>query len=290
MTTVMNKWMMKRATIALCLGVAGAAWADGAGQVTTPADLAPAAARTLKDGIAAARKADPGAFAALAAVRGYKPEQYMTTRGRKPNLAPELAGLGKRGLWPMLEALTEGLPGVGAVSAAEQQAIEVGLLDAVGKLADPRAEAVLAVAFSKAGQPGHVVATAALGLGRLCSGELDGALTGKRGAFAAGAALRGVGECRRPTSIEKLTAAASARPLSDAEVQAAAEALGKLGGSWALDAEVAAGTRLRAEADVMKAAAGQALTALERSAGRRVATATARALRHARAMVSAKQP
>lgn len=131
--------------------------------MTTPADLAPAAARSLKEGIAAARKADPGAFAALAAVRGYRPEAYMTTRARKPNLAPELAGLGKRGLWPMLEALTEGLPGAGAVSAAEQQAIEVGLLDAVGKLGDARAEAVLAVAFSKAGQPGHVVATAALG-------------------------------------------------------------------------------------------------------------------------------
>ena len=70
MMTKPSKRMMQSATLALCLGVAGAAWADGAGQVTTPADLVPAAARTLKDGIAAARKADPGAFAALAAVRG----------------------------------------------------------------------------------------------------------------------------------------------------------------------------------------------------------------------------
>jgi hypothetical protein len=216
------------------LGAAGAARADGL--AAKAADLAQADRTKLIAEVAAYKQQDPQAFAAVASIKGYRPEVYMQYRNPRPHVGPELRRLGKAALLPMLEALVLEKPDLHGANDVERQAVVEGMVAAVGQLRDARAVPALTAIFGKT-QALPVTMATGRALGRTC--EAGGALkrleTGLRDAARRGAAIEGLGECRTLTAA-KLLASELDKAGSADEAQAIAKALGSLGSSWAWNA------------------------------------------------------
>lgn len=196
--------------------------------------------RSLADQVRVARARTPAVFAAVADLRGVRPDVYRATRYRRPAVVRELRGLGADALLPMLDVLAvHGYPR--ALSTEERDALESGLLEAVGELRDRRAEPVLRAAFLGLSREASVRA-AAQGLGNLCGdGEVALLLGHARDAGTRGAAaLEGLGRCRRPEAIRPLASALDTLTDADA-VRAAARGLANAGSTWAQQSAAVAG-------------------------------------------------
>ncbi|MBI4956222.1 MAG: hypothetical protein HY908_29665 [Myxococcales bacterium] len=239
------------AALALALGLGWGAPARADGLVAAPGDLAPAVRAELAREIAAARVREPAAFAAVAAVAGYRPESYRAFRNPAPTVTGELVALGRAALWPMLEELAFAARPRGSATDAEWEALAVGMLQAVGRLRDPRAAPVVRAAFRASRPDGRVAHFAARALGDACHGDeasrslLAEALGGARRR----AGVAGLGQCRGLPSARLLAAALEQTVDPEDAVQLAA-ALGAQGSSWAWRA---LGAERQAEGEAVRA-------------------------------------
>jgi hypothetical protein len=216
---------------ALSLGPS-AALAQG-GLAAQPGQLPAAARASLTQEIEAYRLVHPELFRAVLDVSGVRPEVYKSFRNPLPNAAPELRALGAAALLPMLSALAIEAPRR-ALSERERNALTSGMLEAVGRLRDPRSAPVLRAALEGASKDPVVRRAAAEALGRLC-GDADLALLIKHaspGDGAREAAIHGLGQCKRIESAHHLASTLESAA-DDATAAAAAGALGLVGSSWA---------------------------------------------------------
>jgi hypothetical protein len=189
--------------------------------------------------IHADRVQHPEVFTRVSDLVGVRPEHYLTTRSRRPSVMRELSALGPQALLPMLDVLAvSGYPR--ALAPEEQQALEMGLLDVVGRLRDRRAEPVLRAAFERMSSP-DMLRAAARGLGAL-GGDGEIALL-SAAARASGprqlAALEGIGASRRPEATQVLIEVIDGARAEEV-IQAASRGLAEVGSSWA---HAANGTR-----------------------------------------------
>jgi HEAT repeat protein len=178
-------------------------------------------------------------------------------------------------LWPLLEALALRAPPESGPREAERQALAAGMLDALGVLRDPRAAPVLRSAFDH-GRSAAVVRAAARALGRLCDDTSLELL--RRRAAGAGphtlAAVGGLGPCRRLESAAELVAVLDTAA-DPAVAEAAAEALGVVGSSWAWRA---LGPGRVADANAVRQLCARALLSALRRPEARVQRTAARSL------------
>ncbi len=187
--------------------------------------------RALEDEVRVARVRSPSVFARVVDLQGLQRANYLSTRLRRPTVTRELMSLGVDALVPMLQtyALT-GYPR--ALDVDERAALEVGLLEAIGALADRRAETTLRAAFEQH-RGDELSVVAARGLGRLC-GDGDVAylagLAQSRGALQ-NAALEGLGACHRLPAVRAIIQALEATTDAPAVI-AAAHGLANAGSTW----------------------------------------------------------
>jgi hypothetical protein len=230
----MSTRITKAALAAAVLCVAGTARADGLAART--ADIPQPARSALARAIDADRAAHPELYDALRRVHGLRPEVYKQRRNPQPSVGPELRRLGAAAFLPMVDALAFHAPVLENGSPVEQTALVVGMLDAVGVLRDSRAGVVLRAVFEggPAAREPRVADAAAEALGRLCGDVELGAIGAhaSTGDALRGAAIKGLGECRRVESAERL-ASMLASATSDDDARSIAMALGVVGSSWA---------------------------------------------------------
>jgi hypothetical protein len=134
----------------------------------------------------------------------------------------------------MLEALAFKAPARGSLTDEEWTALGVGMLDAVGMLRDARSRAVLHAAFESKSLSPALRFAAARAVGKL-GGDADLALLTQHASKSDPLelyAIHGLGELRRPESAKHLAARLETTK-DDKTAQAIAEALGRVGSSWA---------------------------------------------------------
>lgn len=212
--------------------LSGDARADG---VAIPAARLPAAARTaLLTEIDAARKAQPSAFAALATVRTALPELDAQKRGPLASVTPQLRSIGNDGLFPMLaELAVEALPR-GDLTDTAWLAWRIALLEAVGSIRDPRAEATLTAIVDGPETDFAVMKAAVEALGKVASDTAVARLIAlsKTAGPKQKAAFAGMGECRRAKVAQALSQLVGARP-GEASAKLLIRSLGNVGSAWA---------------------------------------------------------
>ena len=155
---LVGEWSMS-ARSWICLGVAiftsAGAPASGGGLLLTRARLPPPAARSLEAEISAARLANPAAFRAVAELGRSANALDEGKRGPVAPMARALKPLGPAGLMPMLEL--SALRSPAGLSESAALSLELGLIEAVGQLRDPRAAPVLwgVLSLPDSAPPGH---------------------------------------------------------------------------------------------------------------------------------------
>lgn len=231
-----NRRIWSKLALAAFLAVSAASGVASAdGMLARRADLAPAERTALEAQVAAARRANPKAFAAIRQLKGIRPEYYRQLRNPIPEAGRELRRMGPEGLLPMLEALVLDAPPTEGLAENERRALAEGLLSAVGYLRDARASAPVRAIFEKATESWSL-RVAGRSMGRLCDAPSFRRLEGSLGEPARrAAAVEGLGECRSLASAEVLARALDAAATSD-EATLVANALGNLGSKWAWEA------------------------------------------------------
>jgi hypothetical protein len=274
----MNMKRILRVAIVVSLVLPFSAQAAGRGPagVAIAADDVPAADRAqLAAWIAAYRKTNPGAFAAVAGVNGCKPAGYTQARYPEPECSRELRALGAGVLPALIEALAFAVPPGHAQNAKEKKAFALGLTFAAGLAQNPKAAPVLRAIATK-GNDADVRREAGLGLGRIAAigaagnGELRWLLDhAKAGDPVELDALAGLGESMTVAGAERLAQALQAKPAA-AKATVVATALASLASSWAWQA--------RARKDAAAAGVGlQVRTIAARSAVQALAGQTGEA-------------
>ena len=217
--------------IASLLLLSGRASAEG---VADSSRLSATARRELTSAIAAAREAQPAAFQLVADVVATVPALDKAKRGRLAPVSPLLRPLGRDALLPMLELLAVQGPAQKDFTESAWRALRVGLLEAVGPLADPRAEPVLVALLDGAEADSHVVRAEAQALGYQGSELAVQKLVAHAGVTSPDqlAVISGMGSCRRLAVAKKLGALLDAQPGKEL-ASALIAALGAVGNSWA---------------------------------------------------------
>lgn len=215
---------------------------------------------TLQREIAAAKKATPKAFVAVAQVRAQMAAIDAKKRGRFAPVTPRLNSI-PDATWALAEALAfdgaldETLP------LSAHIAWQSGLLEALGDRRDVKTEAVLIAALNVESSP-EVLRSAADGLGRLgtdgAASALIAAASARRGS-AREAVLAGMGSCRR-VSVAGFLAKQLSLSTFEKEQLALVKSLSVIGNEWAL--ETPAGAPVKAEVAQLRAIAAGALVKL----------------------------
>lgn len=187
----------------------------------------------LQKEVARARAIDPRTFAVVNGIVVHAAEADGRARGRKAPTALYLAKLGPSALMPMLEMLAIDPPR--GIPAATAPGVRRDLIEAVGRLKDPRALPVLTPILEDQTEDADTTQTVAEALARIgtqqAATRLLSALEASTGARTR-AILAGMGECRHLRIAEAL--AARLRGASDEAVaRAAARSLGRAGNAWA---------------------------------------------------------
>lgn len=228
------------------------------GVLLAPEDLDHAAADGLRAEIAAARTAVPDAFQRLADLRGRLAELDAAKRGPLPILLPRLQALGEDALLPLLEEIAFNAPERGDLADSAWLGWRASVLEAVGKLRDPRAVPVLQAVVTLGPANRLITGAAAGAYGKLLTDEaaawLVETLATTDGERRLGI-LQGLGHCRRAVATEALAGALRARPEAE-EAKLLARSLGNAGSSWAWQTPVVAAT---GEEAAVRRTAGEAL-------------------------------
>ena len=176
----------------------------------------------------------------------------MNARSPEPNCSRELRALGTAGLLPMLSALAldwapQGLSQDAAHRTAEERALTVGMLEAIGTLRDTRARPVLHAMWQQAatrqdmlaplGRQMTVARATAEAIGRL-GGALE--MTALQQHLRAedplySAAIAGLGVCKR-TDAAALLVDALAKAKDEPTQRWVLQALGAVSSSWSWQA------------------------------------------------------
>jgi hypothetical protein len=195
--------------VLLLLSVVGFGADDPCGALLCPSDLTVDQAQNLVDLVANARSEHPAAFDAVARIRADLPELDAAKRGRLAVTGPFLVNIGDGAVEAILERIALADPGADDLGPSARDAWKIGLIDALGKLRDERAAAVLEAVCRSPRTDGMTLTAAAAALGRL---ETDAAATilvelsesaGDRGT----AVLAGMGHCRRLSVVRRLAEA-----------------------------------------------------------------------------------
>jgi len=212
--------------------VAAPAMAHADGAVLRTADLG-ASAPHLASLVAAARLRDPAAFDAVAQLNPHRPEQYKRWRSQNPGTAAiAFRRLGPTARFALVDLAVFHGPSQDGLEAREWQALQAGLVDAIGLAADPELAPVLRATFERSTNPA-LQNVAAVGLGRLGASELGTLLSHARSndvRFVA--AVRGLGMSHQPRAVAALAALLDATS-SEQEAAELAGALAEAGSSWA---------------------------------------------------------
>ncbi|MSP93001.1 MAG: hypothetical protein EXR79_14575 [Myxococcales bacterium] len=214
---------------------------DAAGFGVQARHVEPIARARMVAWIDAYRTTNPGAFAAVAAVTGCRPETYLQLRKPGPNCASELRALGPGVVPALVDALAFHVPPDRVWSAPERKAWAFGLLLATGTARDGRATPVLAAVLERGADDAALQQAAAEALGRIGGDtELELLLRHARaGAKLEAAALAGLGTCARVEAVRHLARALDAKP-STATAETIAVALGSVASDWAWQARARA--------------------------------------------------
>lgn len=254
----MNIMRISVSIIAFLLALPTAGTARGV--LLAPEDLDQTTRAGLRAEIAAARTAAPEAFQRLADLRGRLAGLDAAKRGPLPVLLPRLQALGQEALLPLLEEIAFNAPERGALTDSALLGWRASILEAVGKLRDPRSVPVLRAVVTLG--PAHrlITAAAAGAYGKLLTDEaaawLVDALTAADGERRLGI-LQGLGHCRRAVATDALAAALRARPDAE-EAKLLARSLGNAGSSWAWQTPVVSAT---GEEAAVRRTAAEALAA-----------------------------
>jgi hypothetical protein len=262
--------------LAVCGALGFATDALAAGVMIDDSALAPAERTALLGEVAAARKSDPNAFAAVAALRTQIADLDAQKRGRLATVTPALIALGKSGVPAMLSELAVS-GGRGSLNDSAWLAWRLDLIEAVGAARDARATAVLEAILDSPERDFLLVRASAAALGKQNTTRAAKrlvALSRTSDTVKQVALLAGMGHCRRQIVVERL-AEAMATATSSRAVKSAtyiAHALGDAGSAWAwqtpgqVSAEEA-GVRATAAAALI-----DAFVALDAAAVRKIVT------------------
>ncbi len=247
----------------LCFGFAPPVF--GASLLLEPLPLSAEERAGLRESIEKAREADPRPFVAMAQVREAIPRADARKRGRLAPVSPALRSMGTEALLPALELLAFGDPRAVELTEPQRRALAVGLLEAVGRLRDPRALPVLGAALESEETDFSIVRAAAEAMGRVGDDESAKRLAAlsRRDGEKRRPILAGMGDCRRSVCVEALAAALEARP-EPAVAKLVVRSLGEAGSSWAWQTP---GMRQDEEKTVREAGAKALLAAFVRYRG-----------------------
>ncbi|MGI5864083.1 MAG: HEAT repeat domain-containing protein [Myxococcales bacterium] len=247
----------------LCLGLATPA--AGASLLRGPLPMAPEERAELRESVEKARGLDPKPFLAMAQVREAIPRADARKRGRIAAVSPALRSMGREALLPALEMLAFGDSRVAELTESQRRALAVGLLEAVGRLRDPRALPVLRAALGSEETDFSILRAVAEAMGRVGDDESAKALAAlaRRDGPKRKPVLAGMGDCRRVACVEALAAALEAHP--EPEIASlVVRSLGAAGSSWAWQTP---GMREDEEKAVREASAKALLAAFVRYRG-----------------------
>lgn len=190
--------------------VAAPANADApCGAVLCLSELSAEDADRVIDIVADAREQHPMAFDGVARLYAAMPELEATKRGRLAVVGPALTALGDDVIPAILERLVLADPGSKDLTPSALAAWRIGLLDAAGKLRDPRTARILEAVCRNPRVDTGILTAAAAALGRL---ETDSAATvlvelSRQPNDRGRAVLAGMGHCRRLTVVQRLAEA-----------------------------------------------------------------------------------
>ncbi len=237
---------------------AAQAWAGGL--ALNPEQLPAETAKSLREQIASARLKDAATFQTVAEIR--LAANALDAKKRGGRLAPMGRGfkqLGPQALLPMLELLAFNKVSEAELTDGAKLSLEVGLLEAVGVLRDPRAEPVLKTLVALPGQDPLLTRAAAEAYGTFQTDEVAKNLVQlSRGDDVRAQAVRaGMGSCRRVTVAKELGAALKSAS-TDLEVVSLSRALSDVANAWAWKTP---GVVVKGEQAQVRAEAARALMA-----------------------------
>ena len=153
--------------VAVVLGAALVLAETPCGVVLCPSDLAVDDAQRLVSLVDNVRMENPMVFEQVAELRAALPEIDAAKRGRFAVLGPALAGLGADALPVFLDRLVLADPGPNGLTPSAWTVWRLSLIEAVGRLRDDRAAAVLETICRHPAVETNVLTVAAGALGKL---------------------------------------------------------------------------------------------------------------------------
>jgi hypothetical protein len=197
-------------------------------------DQLPASTQTyIMESLRASRGAHPDAHAALEALAVELPSADATKRGRFVPTGRSFMALAKVTPWPLVEALTTVDHRQAAWTDTAETAWMVGLLESLGKVADPKLAPVYEAILQQGSSDRHVLRAAAFARARLS--DKAGAtflmeVVRRAGPMREGV-IAGLGQCRRADMAHFLAQLAATE--TDREVVASViDALSDIGNAW----------------------------------------------------------
>jgi len=200
------------ACVAAVFAAASVVADEPCGAVLCPSDLSVEDRLAVHTLVAESRVSEPEAFSRVAAVWRALPAADASTRGRLAAMSPALAAIGREALPALLERLVLADPGRGELTRSAWLAWRIGLIDAVGRLRDQRASAVLEALLARTELESEVRRAAAAALARLETDEAATVLVelSRLDGEAGLAVLAGMGHCRRVEVAKRLAEALGA--------------------------------------------------------------------------------
>jgi|GEM_PF-2649533 len=182
--------------------------------------------------VAAARSRDAASFDAIQQLNPQRPEYYKRSRSQNPGIAAfAFRRLGPTARFALVDLAVFHAPSHDGLDDRAWQAMQAGLLDAIGVAADPELAPVLRVTFERSANPA-LQSVSAVGLGRLGASEVALLTAHARPTDARYfAALRGLGASHQPTATATLAALLDAAT-TEQEAAEIANALAEAGSAW----------------------------------------------------------
>lgn len=207
--------------------------ASANGVVLSPNQFTEAQRITLEQKVAKAKVQYPDAFARIRQLKGHQPSVYKRYRSQKPSVVRELRALGPGAGWAMIDAIAfHSLPR-GSATNEEWQAVQQGLVAALGELKMADAAPVFQRIFDDPSASEQLVQSAAVAMGRLGGMQQRATLMQalqKPGKKRDGA-LWGLRHVRAVPIVDAIVPMLQSS--SEHTVVLAANALGYQGSSWA---------------------------------------------------------
>lgn len=220
------RWML--------LGLLVATSAQARGLLLDAAALPAQTREALQKQIALAKREDAEAFAMAQGLHVTAARADQSRRGRVAPITPMLRAFGQRAALPLIELLAFESPDVSGLKPSAKLSLEMGALQALGRLRDARAEPVLAAIIARPELTGDPLVSAAEALGSLSTDAAVAHLAelAKSGGARAEAAWAGLGKCRRLAAVELL--ASQLGTVKDlAQFKQVVKMLGRVGNAWA---------------------------------------------------------